>query len=595
MVTLNKKSRQLLLIVFTSIFFLSCQKNVSNEDNLNPGQVADLTTKVTSSSVSGFVTDESNTAVLGADVSVGGTHVSTDKFGFFEVKNIMVVKNAATVVVNQPGYFKGIKTFIASENKGAFFRIKLIPKTNSGNFNATSGGSVYLSNGLIVSLPANAVVNAGNGTAYMGTVYVASHWLEPTAQDLNETMPGDLRGTSTDGSLKKLTTYGMAAVELTGTSGELLQIATGKKATLTVTIPASILSSAPASIPLWSFDENKGLWIEEGVATKTGNTYVGEVSHFSFWNYDVPGNYVQFNCTVKDATGNPIPFILVEITVAGTNNTAFGYTDASGYVNGAVPNNAQLILNIHESYSCSNPIYTQTFNTTNTNISLGNIIVSSNLGVATVSGTVTDCNNNPVTNGYLILLTGSQYKWFALSNTGTFNFSTLICNNSISATLVAEDLNALQQNSPLTVTLVTGTNTIGNLQACNNSIAEFMDYSINGNNYTFASPVDSITLSGNASSPNFYVFASHIGVNNGSALSFSSQGIGLNSIQQLAYFEAAQLPSTANFQSPISVNITEYGPIGQFISGNFTGVSINSQPPNTSYNVNCNFRVRRTF
>jgi hypothetical protein len=35
---------------------------------------------------------------------------------------------------------------------------------------------------------------------------------------------------------------------------------------------------------LWSFDEAKGLWKEEGQAIKTGSNYVGDVSHFSFWN-----------------------------------------------------------------------------------------------------------------------------------------------------------------------------------------------------------------------------------------------------------------------------------------------------------------------
>lgn len=116
-------------------------------------------------------------------------------------------------------------------------------------------------------------------------------------------MPGDLRGISTDGSLKTLTTYGMAAVELTGALGELLQIAPGQKASLTMPIPVAILSNAPATIPLWSFDEAKGLWKEEGQAIKTGSNYVGDVSHFSFWNCDVPNNYVQFNCTVKNSDG----------------------------------------------------------------------------------------------------------------------------------------------------------------------------------------------------------------------------------------------------------------------------------------------------
>ena len=53
-----------------------------------------------------------------------------------------VIKSAAVVTVNKPGYFKGIKTYIAESGKSAFFRIKLIPKTISGSLNAATGGNV---------------------------------------------------------------------------------------------------------------------------------------------------------------------------------------------------------------------------------------------------------------------------------------------------------------------------------------------------------------------------------------------------------------------------------------------------------------------
>ena len=246
------------MLLFTSVLFFSCQKELSI-DNGTGSLPPDLKTKI-SSSVSGFVTDENNAAVMGATVQFGSSATVTDKFGYFEAKNVQVVKNAAFVTVSKPGYFKGIKTYIAKEGKSAFFRIKLIPKTIVGNINGTSGGSVTLTNGLSIALPAGAVVNAATNVAYTGTVNVAAFWINPEAADLNKIMPGDLRGIDKDGSLKLLQTFGMAAVELTGASGELLQIATGKKATITLPIPASLTASAPASIPLWYFDETNGLW-----------------------------------------------------------------------------------------------------------------------------------------------------------------------------------------------------------------------------------------------------------------------------------------------------------------------------------------------
>ena len=78
------------------------------------------------------------------------------------------------VTVTMPGYFKGIKTFLATEGKSAFFRIKLLPKTIAGNIEAALGGNVTLLSGLIVSLPANAV-NAVTNAVYTGQVKVSAH------------------------------------------------------------------------------------------------------------------------------------------------------------------------------------------------------------------------------------------------------------------------------------------------------------------------------------------------------------------------------------------------------------------------------------
>lgn len=167
-----------------------------------------------------------------AEVIVGDANTITDKYGYFEVRNVQVVKDAAVVKVAKTGYFKSIKTYIAAENKNAFFRIKLIPKTAAAIIDAAIGGSATLTAGLSVALPANAVVNAATNASYTGSVTVIAIWIDPTSNDLNSTMPGDLRGLDKNGFIKLLTTYGMCAVELTGAAGELLQVANNKKATL---------------------------------------------------------------------------------------------------------------------------------------------------------------------------------------------------------------------------------------------------------------------------------------------------------------------------------------------------------------------------
>ncbi len=584
------------LFFFSILFFSACQKSPSfSEEPTIILPTLDLTTKVTSS-VSGFVTDENEAVVSNASVLVGTATTTTDKYGYFEASNVQMVKNAAVVTVTKAGYFKGIKTYIATANKAAFFRIKLMPKTNAGTVNGTAGGVVILPSGLSIGFPASAVVNAATNAAYAGTVNVAAFYINPTAADIDRIMPGDLRGINSTGNLQLLTSYGMVAVELTGAGGELLQIAAGKKATLTSPIPTTLAVTAPNTIPLWSFDEAKGLWKEEGIATKTGNNYVGDVSHFSFWNYDVPGNFVQFNCTVLSSNGQPLPNAAVKISLINNPlNTAFGYTDGNGFVSGAVPNNAQLKVEVFPSYTCNAVVFSQNFTTTNSNINLGNITLTNN--IATISGNVTNCLGNVVTNGSIILKNGNVYNKYPLSNTGSYSFNYVLCGSSpLSVNLIGEDLSTLQQSNTSVGVITVGNNTIPTIQACGVSVQEFVSYSINGVLYNSTAPTTTYNhLNYNFTNETLILGAIN-GGNSSQAIYYSTPNIAAGSFQNLTKFRATQIQdSITTIQNPILVNITEYGSIGQFISGNFNGVLIGLPPANTAYNVNCSFRVKRFF
>lgn len=599
---LTKKTWLLLsAAIFTAITFLfiSCQKEISGTGVIIPvGEKPDLVSKI-QSSVSGFVTDENNAAVKDATVKIGTNTITTDKYGYFEIKNVSVVKNAALVTVSKAGYFNGIKTYIATEGKGAFFRIKLLPKTVAGNIDANAGGTVTLSNGMKVTLPAAAVVNAASNAAYSGQVNVAVQWIDPTAADLNRIMPGDLRGLNTDGYLKLLSTYGMCAVELSGGAGELLQVAGGKKATLDFPIPSSMAGSAPASIPLWYFDENVGLWKEQGSATKNGNNYTGEVSHFSYWNCDIPlDNSVTFDVTVKDANGNPIPSANVSVHYAnGTYTGAHGLTDENGYIKGRIPGNAQLLINVITDYTCNGPAYSQNITTTTADIQLGTITIGAN-NTASVSGNVTDCNNNPVTDGYVLIQNG-YYNYKAEVNAdGTFSQDILICGGTtINAVIIAVDKTSQQQSTSLTQAITSSNNPVGTLNACGTSVAQFLNYAVDGTSYSIIAPGDSLTQFSETQSNPPSIIVSGYSISNGvfksAGLSFSSTGIAVNSSQLLHSFQSSHLSDSVTIQAPINVTITEYGDIGQFIAGNFTGVFTGAPPANVQHNVSCSFRVRR--
>jgi hypothetical protein len=588
-----------ILFFASALIITSCQKvTYLTEEPVVIPVLPDFTTKV-NSSVSGFVTDENEAVVRNATVLVGTTTTTTDKYGYFEAKNVQMVQNAAVVTVTKAGYFKGIKTYIATANKGAFFRIKLMPKTNVGTVNGSSGGILNTASGLGLSFPVNAIVNASTNAAYSGTVNVSAFYINPTATDIDRIMPGDLRGINTTGNLQLLTSFGMVAVELTGAGGELLQIAAGKKVKLSATIPAALSATAPNTIPLWSFDETKGLWVEEGVASKNGNAYVGDVSHFSFWNYDVPANYVLFNCTVVNTAGQPMQNVKVRISrVTNAQDNRLGFTDSSGYLSGAIPNNAQLLLEVLGNANCANVILSQTITTTNVNVNYGNIVINSATNIATINGVVTDCSGAPVTNGFVIIQTAGISSRFPLSATGTYSVPLLLCGTSVlNYTIFSEDLSSLQQGNPVVYPIVAGVNTIPTIQACGTSTARYINTTVNGVASNFIFPTDNIVQAQDSTNVSISFNGQRIPFSQTSFIfiGLTRNGIAVGSTQSLTRFFSPLVNSSTVIASPSPINITEYGNVGQYIAGNFTAV-INSLPPATTvYNVTCNFRIRRDF
>jgi len=221
----------------------------------------------------------------------------------------------------------------------------MLTQTFSTEFDAATGGSYAFDNADVqLTFPANAIKNDATGEAYTGTVFVAAQYLDPTSNNVFDQMPGNLQGINTENEEGALMTLGMTAVELQGAAGEKLNIAEGQTATVSVPAPAGV-DNLPTEVPLWSFDETIGLWVEEGLAILENGVYTGEVSHFSFWNWDVYAPSADFFAVLEDENGIPIPNMVVQIT-SGTMGTGYGYTDENGLVGGMVPADEVLTIEL---------------------------------------------------------------------------------------------------------------------------------------------------------------------------------------------------------------------------------------------------------
>ena len=131
---------------------------------------------------------------------------------------------------------------------------------------------------------------------------------------------------------------------------------------------------------------------------------------------------------------------------------------------------------------------------------------------------------------------------------------------------------------------------------------EFIHYTVNSVPYSYDRPIDSLLADDSLETPTFNPHSKVLGaripnvLNDFTRIDYSKAGSAVGSSQTLIVFSTPQTelyPYPATTSTPILINITEYGAVGQYISGNFLGLLIGAPPGNTLYYVTCSFRVKR--
>ena len=576
-------------MIFLSVLFFQCQKEVSYIGGPDPVIVAP---EPITARLQGTVFNEAGQPAQNVTVKVGNQTAMTDARGYFRIMNAPLDKKSSVVTAEKSGYFKAYRTFSATSGTNQVV-IKLVPKTLAGTIDAASGGNVTLTNGSKVALPANAVVRASNNAAYTGTINVYAAYIDPTAADIDQTVPGSFMANDINGSRVILSSYGMMAVELESTAGDKLQIKSGAVASLTTPIPASVQATAPQTIALWSVDEQTGIWEEEGTATKQGNVYVGDVKHFSFWNCDVSVNAVHISMTVKNSTGQPLVYAHVKLKrTTGNLTQTHGWTDSLGQVSGYVPNNEVLLLEVVD--QCNNVLYSQNIGPFTQSTNIGVITVSNSAtGLITVTGKLLDCSSNPVTNGMALIYYGSFTAYASTDATGNFSSTFTTC-SSAPATLdiLGIDNAALVQSNLTTVNVTTPSTNTGNINVCGTSAQEYINYTLDGTSYTIANtPADSLdawTSSQGTTQHVTFINAFQMSTNNGIYFSFSSPSLANGTYAMMTL--GVQTFNQVSIVQPSTVTMTNFPTVpGQYYEGTFTA-QFNSGGAHT---LTGNFRIRK--
>ena len=463
----------LLLLAFTVlILFQSCVKEglETSTSTFSPEPQ-----ELIGTSVYGEVLNRDGAAVSGATVSLqtrtGEIRAITDQDGNFEFLRYDNPGPSAFLRIEAANYFDGFRRLSVLPENFNYTRVKLLEKSIVGSpIQAGSGGSVSTAEGMSLTLHPNSV-QGSSGNPYEGEVRVAMAWIDPSADDLPDLVVGDLSGIGLDGREASLASFGMVNVELLGVDGQELQIRDGQSAELSFPLPAARASNAPATVPLWSYNETEGYWFEESTATLIDGKYVGDVTHFSSWNCDWKGERISVNGCVNfddgpvSRTFNMRAQVLVCSDLLGTKG---GWICPDGkFLFYNFPKGEAFTLKIKD--ECGEVLYEESYGPFDTDTDLGIIdVVFNEPELATIIGSAITCAGGPVTVGYIKAVTDNGLSYFDyLDENGEFELNVLICTDAASVDLIVVDVENALVSDVVQVDIVPGIITIDEIEVCN--------------------------------------------------------------------------------------------------------------------------------
>jgi len=313
-------------------------------------------TGITTISFSGTVIDrDSHLPIDGAKVTIGSDSTNTNSVGAFFLS--VPEANRYTLNVRKPTYALLSRVFLDSTTGLTL----PLDKAQRNVINPREGGrGVYEGKnrnaGATVIIAPNSLVDSS------GNPVTTPVNMDTFAYDIEQPnpIPGDFSGKDLNGRNVRLETYGALDVQLTDGTGNPVKLAPGGKSDITIKIAPAFLGSAPATIPLLSYDETSGFWTQEGKFTRSGDQYKATVTHFSTFNADtVFTNTACIRLTATDTapTASPLnpprfapafPFTLhIDYTAGGgPRHNDFQVPDEKASVLYRLPPNTPVTLQI---------------------------------------------------------------------------------------------------------------------------------------------------------------------------------------------------------------------------------------------------------
>lgn len=273
--------------------FVGCSLGGSDSNDYTP---------TSTGTIKGNLQDESGAPVPYATVTNGSVTAGTDGSGNFTLTNV-AASAKVRLTISKGGYLPtyAFEPIAGGQTAIATYSIRAIPAANkeTKTFNTNILADRTIAKNATVEFAKDSLRKKSDKTL-VATSDITVVYTQPTDAKALDTFPGIFAGIPTGATTEvPFETFGFIYVDLGSDDYELDPT---KKAKITMPIDPKILAAAPAKMPFWSYNVEKGQWIQVGEADKVGSDYVTEVDHFSWYNLDKPITVSRLEVTVASYT-----------------------------------------------------------------------------------------------------------------------------------------------------------------------------------------------------------------------------------------------------------------------------------------------------
>lgn len=270
--------------------------------------------------IGGLVTDRSGNPLSAVTVSAHGKTTTTSDDGTFSLSGGEMPADRIVVSFDRSGYFSAMVGAIPARSGTTNVKAVLVEREELGTVDADEGGAVSGAEMNLVFPPGSFI--GEDGSAIHEPVKLYGAFFNPDDEGFGSVMPGgDFAAKDGSGTSGVLTSFGAVAVEAETASGKQAKVV--ETVSGCVSVPLSMLGSAPSTMPVWVLNSVTAKWESVSEATLQGNAYCFDILALGRINCDIFSRFAFVHGRVC-SDGDPLGAVAVNVGQAITMTSSEG-------------------------------------------------------------------------------------------------------------------------------------------------------------------------------------------------------------------------------------------------------------------------------